>query len=74
LTSKVSKITVDEYRAYSKALDEITYNLQESQDFFDASLDGRLKNYHQLEKCMIEAQLQVRSLISLPTQLLLSSQ
>jgi hypothetical protein len=49
---------VDEYRAYAKALDEITYNLQESQDFFDASLDGRLKNYHQLEKCMIEAQLQ----------------
>jgi len=59
LTTNVSKIAVADYRAYSKALDEITYNLQESQDFFDASLDGRLRNYHQLEKCMIEAQLQV---------------
>lgn len=40
-------------------MDEITYNLQESQDFFNASVDGRLKMFHQLEKCMIEAQLEV---------------
>jgi hypothetical protein len=53
------KLTVDEYKFYSKCLDEITYNLQESQDFFNASVDGRLKMFHQLEKCMIEAQLEV---------------
>jgi len=40
-------------------LEDVTYNLQESQDFFEASLDGRLQIYHQLEKCMIEAQLKV---------------
>lgn len=36
-----SKLTVDLFRIYKRGLDEITYNLQESQDFFDASLDGR---------------------------------
>jgi len=35
----------------------VTYNLQESQDFFEASLDGRLSKYHQIEKELIEAQL-----------------
>jgi hypothetical protein len=43
---------------HAKGLDEITFNLQESQDFFEASLDGRLKRFHQIEKCMLEAQLQ----------------
>lgn len=38
---EVSKLTVDTFRVYKRGLDEITYNLQESQDFFDASLDGR---------------------------------
>jgi len=52
-------VTVEEYLKYRRGLDEVTYNLQESQDFFDASLDGRLQKYHQLEKCMIEAQLMV---------------
>eukprot|EP01120_Amphizonella_sp_Union-15-10_P007410 TRINITY_DN2497_c0_g1_i2.p1 TRINITY_DN2497_c0_g1~~TRINITY_DN2497_c0_g1_i2.p1 ORF type:complete len:357 (+),score=78.23 TRINITY_DN2497_c0_g1_i2:155-1072(+) len=54
-------VTPDQYRAYKKGLDEITYNLQESQDFFDASMDGRLQRFHQLEKCMIEAQLKALS-------------
>lgn len=45
--------------AYSKGLDEITYNLQESQDFFKASVDGRLKQYHEVEKAIIEKQLEV---------------
>lgn len=36
-----SKLSVDLFRIYKRGLDEITYNLQESQDFFDASLDGR---------------------------------
>lgn len=53
------KLSVEEYKTYRRGLDEITFNLQESQDFFDASLDGRLKQYQQLEKCMIEAQLKV---------------
>jgi hypothetical protein len=51
-------LTVDEYRIFKRGLDEITFNLQESMDFFNASLDGRLQRFHQLEKCMIEAQLQ----------------
>jgi hypothetical protein len=52
-------LTLEEYKTFRRGLDEITFNLQESQDFFEASLDGRLKQYQQLEKCMIEAQLQV---------------
>jgi len=51
-------ITTEQYLKYKRGLEEVTYNLQESQDFFDASLDGRLHKYHQLEKCMIEAQIQ----------------
>jgi len=51
------KITTEKYLKYKRGLEEVTYNLQESQDFFEASLDGRLQRYHQLEKCMIEAQL-----------------
>jgi len=50
---------VEEYLKYRRGLDEVTYNLQESQDFFEASIDGRLQKYHQIEKCMIEAQLHV---------------
>lgn len=36
-----SDFTVEKFRIYKRGLEEITYNLQESQDFFDASLDGR---------------------------------
>jgi len=53
------KITTEKYLKYKRGLEEVTYNLQESQDFFEASLDGRLQLYHQLEKCMIEAQIGV---------------
>eukprot|EP01130_Rhizamoeba_saxonica_P008772 TRINITY_DN3550_c0_g1_i1.p1 TRINITY_DN3550_c0_g1~~TRINITY_DN3550_c0_g1_i1.p1 ORF type:complete len:374 (+),score=106.79 TRINITY_DN3550_c0_g1_i1:119-1123(+) len=53
------EITVEQYKKYRQGVSEITFNLQESQDFFDASLDGRLEKYHQLEKCMIEAQVEV---------------
>eukprot|EP01129_Flabellula_baltica_P008774 TRINITY_DN3513_c0_g1_i1.p1 TRINITY_DN3513_c0_g1~~TRINITY_DN3513_c0_g1_i1.p1 ORF type:complete len:332 (+),score=118.70 TRINITY_DN3513_c0_g1_i1:31-1026(+) len=53
------KVTVDEYLKYKKGLEEITFNLQESQDFFDASLDGRLEEYHKIEKEMIVEQLKV---------------
>ena len=50
-----------EIEQYSKGLDEISYNLQESQDFFKASVDGRLKQYHEVEKALIEAQLDLLS-------------
>jgi len=42
---------------YSEGLDEITHNLQESQDFFSASLDGRLQQFHEQEKEIVESQL-----------------
>jgi len=51
--------TAEQYRKYKKGLEEIFENLHESQDFFQASLDGRLKKYHQIEKDIIEAQLKV---------------
>jgi len=53
------EMSSEQFFAYIRGLNEITYNLQESQDFFNASLDGRLRTFHQLEKCMIEAQLQI---------------
>lgn len=37
----IGNLTVEQYKVYKRGLEEITYNLQESQDFFDASLDGR---------------------------------
>mmetsp|Transcript_30275 Transcript_30275/g.33831 ORF Transcript_30275/g.33831 Transcript_30275/m.33831 type:complete len:361 (-) Transcript_30275:72-1154(-) len=51
------EITPETYRIYKRGLDEITYNLQESQDFFQASLDGRLQEFHKIHKKMIEVQL-----------------
>jgi len=55
------KLTPELYLLYKGGLEEVTYNLQESQDFFDASLDGRLNKYHEIEKNMIEAQLSILS-------------
>lgn len=54
------QLTNEQYKVYSKGLDEITYNLQESQDFFQASVDGRLKKYHQIEKDIIQVFLKNR--------------
>ncbi|EGG22646.1 hypothetical protein DFA_04776 [Cavenderia fasciculata] len=56
-----AKLSKEEFSKYKEGLDEITYNLQESQDFFMASLDGRLRQYHIIEKEMIEAQIKVMS-------------
>lgn len=53
------RVSVEQYKKYKRGLEEITYNLQESQDFFDASLDGRLRTFHEIEAAMIEAQLNV---------------
>jgi len=47
----------EEISEFTKGLDEITYNLAESQDFFQASVDGRLIKYHNIEKTLIEKQL-----------------
>jgi len=55
----LEKPTPEQYRKYKKGLEEIFENLHESQDFFQASLDGRLKKYHQIEKDIIEAQIKV---------------
>ncbi|KYQ90533.1 hypothetical protein DLAC_09158 [Tieghemostelium lacteum] len=53
------KLSKERYAAFKEGLDEITYNLQESQDFFCASLDGRLRQYHQMEKDIVQSQLNV---------------
>jgi len=55
----LEKPTPELYKKYKKGLEEIFENLHESQDFFQASIDGRLKRYHQIEKDIIEAQLKV---------------
>jgi len=55
------ELTEEEIEKYGKGLDEISFNLQESQDFFKASVDGRLKQYHTVEKAIIEGQLEVLS-------------
>lgn len=55
----LEKPSAELYKKYKKGLDEIAENLHESQDFFQASLDGRLRKYHQIEKDIIEAQLKV---------------
>eukprot|EP01111_Echinosteliopsis_oligospora_P009142 TRINITY_DN262_c0_g1_i1.p2 TRINITY_DN262_c0_g1~~TRINITY_DN262_c0_g1_i1.p2 ORF type:complete len:304 (-),score=84.59 TRINITY_DN262_c0_g1_i1:1093-2004(-) len=55
--SPLPKPTLDQYHKYKEGLDEVHLNLHESQDFFQASLDGRLRRYHQIEKEIIEAQI-----------------
>lgn len=57
-SATLPELTDEECLEYGKGLDEITYNLQESQDFFRASIDGRLHKYHSYERDIIIAQLQ----------------
>lgn len=54
----VRQLSPDEVKQYSKGLDEISYNLQESQDFFQASVDGRLKLFHDIEKLIVRKQME----------------
>lgn len=42
---------------YARKLDEIVHNLNESRDFFEASVDGRLDKYQEIEKAIILDQL-----------------
>lgn len=58
-TKPVPELNQEQIKSFSKGLAEITYNLAESQDFFQASIDGRLLKYHNIEKEIIEAQLEV---------------
>ncbi|PRP84297.1 hypothetical protein PROFUN_07598 [Planoprotostelium fungivorum] len=53
----VPELPKEKAEDYFRGLDEITYNLQESQDFFQASVDGRLNKYHAIEQDLIEAQI-----------------
>eukprot|EP01126_Amoeba_proteus_P020261 TRINITY_DN2066_c0_g2_i2.p1 TRINITY_DN2066_c0_g2~~TRINITY_DN2066_c0_g2_i2.p1 ORF type:complete len:385 (-),score=75.60 TRINITY_DN2066_c0_g2_i2:55-1143(-) len=53
------QLTSEQFLIYKQGLAEVTYNLQESQDFFEASLDGRLRLYHELERDMIKTQLEI---------------
>lgn len=53
----IEPITQEQAKLFAKGLDEVVYNLRESQDFFAASLDGRLNKYHNIEKEIIEEQL-----------------
>eukprot|EP01089_Gocevia_fonbrunei_P002640 TRINITY_DN1255_c0_g1_i1.p1 TRINITY_DN1255_c0_g1~~TRINITY_DN1255_c0_g1_i1.p1 ORF type:complete len:336 (-),score=91.77 TRINITY_DN1255_c0_g1_i1:31-1038(-) len=53
------ELTPEQKEAYSNGLDEIHHNLEESQDFFAASVDGRLHSYHSIEKEIVEALLKV---------------
>lgn len=57
-TAALPELTDEQCLEYGKGLDEITYNLQESQDFFRASIDGRLHQYHSYERDIILAQLE----------------
>ena len=55
----VKQLTKEEIKIYSKGLDEIKHNLEESKDFFQASVDGRLQKFHEIEKNIIRSQLEV---------------
>ena len=55
----VTPLTKEEIKKYSKGLDEIKHNLEESRDFFQASVDGRLQKFHEIEKKIIQSQLEV---------------
>lgn len=53
----LEKPTKETFEKYKQGLEEVHLNLSESQDFFQASLDGRLRKYHEIEKEIIEAQI-----------------
>jgi len=53
----LARPTKETFEKHKQGLEEVHTNLSESQDFFQASLDGRLRKYHTMEKELIEAQL-----------------
>lgn len=56
---KPAELTREEKNIYSRGLDEIMNNLNESHDFFQASVDGRLLEFQYMELEIIQAQLEV---------------
>jgi hypothetical protein len=54
----VQELTPEQVRQYSRGLDEISHNLKESQDFFQAGLDGRLRVYHRIERDIVAGQME----------------
>lgn len=59
MPEKVPELTQEQAEQYAKGLDEIMHNLNESRDFFQAAVDSRLDKYYEIEKQMLEEQLQV---------------
>lgn len=57
----IPALTEDEHKEYAKGIAEIMHNLNESRDFFQAAVDGRLDTYYELERELCETQLQVLS-------------
>ena len=55
--AKPEALSKEDVAKHQKGLEEITRNLEESQDYFKATLDGRLHAFHEVEKAGIEAQL-----------------
>eukprot|EP01080_Neovahlkampfia_damariscottae_P002068 gene2068-1940_t len=55
----VPELSKEEKVIFSKGLDEIMNNLTESQDFFDASVDGRLLEFQYIEAEIIKNQMEI---------------
>jgi hypothetical protein len=55
----LKSLSDEEVEQYSKGLDEITHNLNESRDFFEASVDGRMNQYQKLHAEIIQCQLRI---------------
>ncbi len=55
--SKLRALSDEEVEQYAKGLDEITHNLTESRDFFEASVDGRMTEYQTVQAEIIKVQL-----------------
>lgn len=56
---KPAVLTMEEKIIFSKGLDEIMNNLNESHDFFQASVDGRLLEFQYMELEIIKNQLEI---------------
>lgn len=64
--AKLRALSDEEVQEFSKGLDEITHNLTESRDFFEASVDGRMTEYQSVQAEIIECQL--RALEQFPSE------
>lgn len=53
----LARPTKETFEKHKIGLEEVHTNLSESQDFFQASLDGRLRRYHEMERDIVAGQL-----------------